>query len=53
MVGVDLVLVAIKHTLGKVIRTEVILTDKGRAVAAQVFRNLRLPATAYHQLRLS
>ena len=34
-------LVTIKRTQGYPTRTEVFLTDKGRAVAAQVFRNLR------------
>ena len=34
-------LVTIKRIQGYPTRTEVFLTDKGRAVAAQVFRNLR------------
>jgi hypothetical protein len=39
--GVGLGLVTIKRTTGYPTRTEVFLTDKGRAVAAQVFENLR------------
>jgi len=36
-------LVTIKRTPGYPTRTEVFLTDKGRAAAAAVFRNLRRP----------
>jgi hypothetical protein len=39
--GAGLGLVTIKRTTGYPTRTEVFLTDKGRAVAAQVFENLR------------
>jgi hypothetical protein len=39
--GVGLGLVTIKRTTGYPTRTEVFLTEKGRAVAAQVFENLR------------
>ena len=35
-------LVTIKRTQGYPTRTEVFLTDKGRAIAAQVFQGLRL-----------
>jgi hypothetical protein len=34
-------LVTVKRTRGYPTRTEVFLTDKGRAVATQVFQNLR------------
>jgi hypothetical protein len=36
-------LVTVKRIPGYPTRTEVFLTDKGRAIAAQVFRNLRRP----------
>jgi hypothetical protein len=39
--GAGLGLVTIKRTTGYPTRTEVFLTEKGRAVAAQVFENLR------------
>jgi hypothetical protein len=39
--GPGLGLVTIKRTTGYPTRTEVFLTEKGRAVAAQVFDNLR------------
>ena len=39
--GSGLGLVTIKRTTGYPTRTEVFLTEKGRAVAAQVFENLR------------
>ena len=39
--GAGLGLVSIKRTTGYPTRTEVFLTEKGRAVAAQVFENLR------------
>jgi hypothetical protein len=39
--GPGLGLVTVKRTKGYPTRTEVFLTDKGRAVAAEVFRNLR------------
>jgi hypothetical protein len=39
--GPGLGLVTIKRTTGYPTRTEVFLTEKGRAVAAQVFENLR------------
>ena len=39
-------LVTVKRTDRSPTRTEVFLTDKGRAVAAQVFQKLRLPAAS-------
>jgi len=39
-------LVSIRRTNGKPMRTKVNLTEKGRTVAAQIFRGLRLPAAA-------
>jgi hypothetical protein len=39
--GAGLGLVTIKRTTGYPTRTEVFLTEKGRAVAAQIFENLR------------
>jgi hypothetical protein len=39
--GPGLGLVTIKRTRGYPTRTEVFLTEKGRAVAAHVFENLR------------
>jgi hypothetical protein len=40
-------LVTIKRIQGYPARTEVFLTDKGRAVAAQVFRSLRRPTEVH------
>jgi len=42
--GVGLGLVTVKRTSNSPTRTAVFLTDKGRAIAAEVYRNLRRPA---------